>query len=167
MRFGGKAPRPCVRTLASPCRLPPGRPLPSARLVSFGGVIGTIGRSDTRPRLGAALWSALVPPPRRRPPRRSRSGLLGLEDGSSCVRRPATPVERRRLALRRRTCCLRPRERPRPPRPSPFRGSLPAPHTRSEEHTSELQSLAYLVCRLLLEKKKKREKKKVKLRHIE
>src|SRR5205823_12726647 len=29
---------------------------------------------------------------------------------------------------------------------------------RSEEHTSELQSLAYLVCRLLLEKKKKQNK---------
>src|SRR2546425_8543145 len=29
-----------------------------------------------------------------------------------------------------------------------------APRGRSEEHTSELQSLAYLVCRLLLEKKK-------------
>src|SRR2546423_10447596 len=29
------------------------------------------------------------------------------------------------------------------------------PEVRSEEHTSELQSLAYLVCRLLLEKKKK------------
>src|SRR2546425_1867505 len=28
-------------------------------------------------------------------------------------------------------------------------------YKRSEEHTSELQSLAYLVCRLLLEKKKK------------
>src|SRR5437762_9942874 len=28
-------------------------------------------------------------------------------------------------------------------------------HTRSEEHTSELQSPMYLVCRLLLEKKKK------------
>src|SRR5205823_14998189 len=28
---------------------------------------------------------------------------------------------------------------------------------RSEEHTSELQSLSYLVCRLLLEKKKKKE----------
>src|SRR3989441_9967810 len=28
------------------------------------------------------------------------------------------------------------------------------PQVRSEEHTSELQSLAYLVCRLLLEKKK-------------
>src|SRR2546425_3838699 len=30
------------------------------------------------------------------------------------------------------------------------------PNWRSEEHTSELQSLAYLVCRLLLEKKKKK-----------
>src|SRR5205823_14157563 len=30
----------------------------------------------------------------------------------------------------------------------------PAEVVRSEEHTSELQSLAYLVCRLLLEKKK-------------
>src|SRR2546425_4921748 len=29
-----------------------------------------------------------------------------------------------------------------------------AHEVRSEEHTSELQSLAYLVCRLLLEKKK-------------
>src|SRR3712207_7835550 len=35
-------------------------------------------------------------------------------------------------------------------------GSVPLPeHTRSEEHTSELQSRQYLVCRLLLEKKKK------------
>src|SRR5687767_15741516 len=33
---------------------------------------------------------------------------------------------------------------------------------RSEEHTSELQSLAYLVCRLLLEKEKKKKKKKQK-----
>src|SRR3712207_8549757 len=38
-----------------------------------------------------------------------------------------------------------------PPRPSV------AP-TRSEEHTSELQSRQYLVCRLLLEKKKKNKK---------
>src|SRR5205823_4133424 len=30
------------------------------------------------------------------------------------------------------------------------------PARRSEEHTSELQSLAYLVCRLLLEKKNKK-----------
>src|SRR5438045_5622137 len=31
---------------------------------------------------------------------------------------------------------------------------------RSEEHTSELQSLRHLVCRLLLEKKKKKKRKK-------
>src|SRR2546425_12460231 len=35
------------------------------------------------------------------------------------------------------------------------RQRLIEPERRSEEHTSELQSLAYLVCRLLLEKKKK------------
>src|SRR5205823_15010011 len=35
---------------------------------------------------------------------------------------------------------------------------------RSEEHTSELQSLAYLVCRLLLEKKKARIRKRTSLR---
>src|SRR3989441_4754379 len=35
------------------------------------------------------------------------------------------------------------------------RASAAAEVARSEEHTSELQSLAYLVCRLLLEKKKK------------
>src|SRR3712207_8779516 len=34
-------------------------------------------------------------------------------------------------------------------------GGVPLP--RSEEHTSELQSRQYLVCRLLLEKKKKRQ----------
>src|SRR2546425_8745566 len=33
-------------------------------------------------------------------------------------------------------------------------GDAPGRPERSEEHTSELQSLAYLVCRLLLEKKK-------------
>src|SRR3712207_7130612 len=31
--------------------------------------------------------------------------------------------------------------------------NLPVDHRRSEEHTSELQSRQYLVCRLLLEKK--------------
>src|SRR5258705_10278709 len=37
------------------------------------------------------------------------------------------------------------------PSPAPFRRVA----SRSEEHTSELQSLRHLVCRLLLEKKKK------------
>src|SRR3712207_8551105 len=39
-----------------------------------------------------------------------------------------------------------------------FRHSMPhylSPDVRSEEHTSELQSRQYLVCRLLLEKKKR------------
>src|SRR5258705_10029525 len=35
------------------------------------------------------------------------------------------------------------------------RGSRALHEARSEEHTSELQSLRHLVCRLLLEKKKK------------
>src|SRR5438445_10144872 len=39
------------------------------------------------------------------------------------------------------------------PRP---RAGIPAQAMRSEEHTSELQSRQYLVCRLLLEKKKKK-----------
>src|SRR2546425_1798775 len=49
-----------------------------------------------------------------------------------------------------------------PGRPAQLSGHPPLPvdlaarpDGRSEEHTSELQSLAYLVCRLLLEKKKK------------
>src|SRR2546425_4841553 len=37
--------------------------------------------------------------------------------------------------------------------PAAKRNQMPT-SPRSEEHTSELQSLAYLVCRLLLEKKK-------------
>src|SRR5438093_12259106 len=44
--------------------------------------------------------------------------------------------------------------------PAGIRGSIVEsrrPTYRSEEHTSELQSLTNLVCRLLLEKKKKRQ----------
>src|SRR2546422_7103957 len=37
--------------------------------------------------------------------------------------------------------------------------------TRSEEHTSELQSRLHLVCRLLLEKKKKKKEKKTNDEH--
>src|SRR3712207_6886330 len=40
------------------------------------------------------------------------------------------------------------------PAPSLLNGPQPVAH-RSEEHTSELQSRQYLVCRLLLEKKNK------------
>src|SRR2546423_11070735 len=56
-------------------------------------------------------------------------------------RRPRVPAARRRARARA---------------PGGGRGGRlrRAAGTRSEEHTSELQSLAYLVCRLLLEKKK-------------
>src|SRR2546429_10017826 len=46
-----------------------------------------------------------------------------------------------------------PEKRTPDPLPPPRRSA--AAHTRSEEHTSELQSRLHLVCRLLLEKKKK------------
>src|SRR2546425_2463321 len=39
--------------------------------------------------------------------------------------------------------------------PEPLDAAIIFAPVRSEEHTSELQSLAYLVCRLLLEKKKR------------
>src|SRR5215204_6882093 len=54
--------------------------------------------------------------------------------------------------------------RSRPARAWPgYRGTRPgAPARRSEEHTSELQSHSDLVCRLLLEKKKKKKIYKIK-----
>src|SRR2546426_9330341 len=45
---------------------------------------------------------------------------------------------------------------PQPPTHGPARRLSPRPPLRSEEHTSELQSPCNLVCRLLLEKKKKK-----------
>src|SRR5258708_32079803 len=45
---------------------------------------------------------------------------------------------------------------PHPRRPQVHLPPQPTRHPRSEEHTSELQSPDHLVCRLLLEKKKKK-----------
>src|SRR3712207_9200354 len=59
-------------------------------------------------------------------------------------------THRHRISPRRRRPA--PRRRPRPGGGG-LRGGEPAIR-RSEEHTSELQSRQYLVCRLLLEKKK-------------
>src|SRR6266404_6912348 len=72
--------------------------------------------------------------------------------GSSCAARPRRGAARCSDAFPRRPASSR--RRPRHP---------PSPAHRSEEHTSELQSLAYLVCRLLLEKKKKKKKKNNKI----
>src|SRR2546425_1021838 len=74
----------------------------------------------------------------------------------SSRRRVALPGHRllwRSQRSRSRARRLRSAKRQLPKRRIRLRGLLPLPR-RSEEHTSELQSLAYLVCRLLLEKKK-------------
>src|SRR3712207_9266277 len=64
---------------------------------------------------------------------------------------PYTTLFRSRPARGRRRARPGPR---RPPRSAGRRRRRRARCPRSEEHTSELQSRQYLVCRLLLEKKK-------------
>src|SRR3712207_8877337 len=94
----------------------------------------------------------------RRPPRSTlfpyttlfRSGTKVLTSGAA-VNKVAADFHQRS-----------PRPSPAPARACPGRAGLPSKHLldsfpkaqRSEEHTSELQSRQYLVCRLLLEKKK-------------
>src|SRR3712207_7712700 len=70
------------------------------------------------------------------PPASARSPYCVFEPGSSEVRVFRSPPSNLAVALRARPLCKT--------------DSTP----RSEEHTSELQSRQYLVCRLLLEKKK-------------
>src|SRR3712207_7760355 len=67
-----------------------------------------------------------------------------------CRKRGTSGSRRRRRCCRRRAAACRPRAPRRRGQPPSERGS----RSRSEEHTSELQSRQYLVCRLLLEKKK-------------
>src|SRR5258708_29735797 len=77
------------------------------------------------------------------------------------IRRPPRSTlfpTRRSSDLRRTTCC--PTSRACPARSAASTGRVTAAERagqalRSEEHTSELQSPDHLVCRLLLEKKKK------------
>src|SRR5256885_11220425 len=88
----------------------------------------------------------------RRPPRSTlfpyttlfRSHGLDVSDGRSDLSLGAEEADHRQL--RRELLRLQSRGE---------RGGNPKPADRSEEHTSELQSPCNLVCRLLLEKKKK------------
>src|SRR2546422_7041583 len=64
---------------------------------------------------------------------RRRRGVRGRQSGAPARREPGEPAE---------------------PSEQPARARC-----RSEEHTSELQSRLHLVCRLLLEKKKRKESK--------
>src|SRR3712207_9218041 len=67
----------------------------------------------------------------------------------------ALPICRRRTDQNSWAYRRMPISRNRSVMPSQSRNSRPPGiHVRSEEHTSELQSRQYLVCRLLLEKKK-------------
>src|SRR2546422_8197120 len=85
----------------------------------------------------------------RRPPRST------LFPYTTLFRSHAQPLERRRVHLARRLVSLRTVElEGRNRQAHREAGALPLPG-RSEEHTSELQSRLHLVCRLLLEKKKK------------
>src|SRR3712207_8557508 len=87
----------------------------------------TLSHSSRRARAGTSRGGYARPPCLSTTPRFCLRARARLASGSS-----------RGLAVRRR-------------RPPPTRAA------RSEEHTSELQSRQYLVCRLLLEKKKKRD----------
>src|SRR5690554_4007346 len=100
-----------------------------------------------------------APPPGTRPPApaagRSRSG------GATTARPPAPGrgVPPRAHGAVRDVGAGRapnPTDRAAAGRPPPCVGETPPRPPRSEEHTSELQSRPHLVCRLLLEKKKKK-----------
>src|SRR3712207_8745405 len=72
---------------------------------------------------------------------------LSLHDALPIWPGPLQPCEVRLLRVRHRTHAPAGGRRPVP-------GEVLHHGDRSEEHTSELQSRQYLVCRLLLEKKK-------------
>src|SRR2546427_7385614 len=83
----------------------------------------------------------------RRPPRSTLFPYTTLFRSPGAARRPSSAAEDRALPVRA--------QRSARARPALFRGLQHPGAWRSEEHTSELQSQSNLVCRLLLEKKKK------------
>src|SRR2546430_6675893 len=86
----------------------------------------------------------------RRPPRSTLfpyTTLFRSDDARLCGGRGAWPTSTSETRLARLTARGLPKRRSSPP--------LQIRRPRSEEHTSELQSQSNLVCRLLLEKKKR------------
>src|SRR5437762_7763598 len=81
-------------------------------------------------------------------PTRRSSDLSECTAATCCTSTTATA----RLPTRPRNTAST--SRATPPRPCSSTSTMTATWIRSEEHTSELQSPMYLVCRLLLEKKK-------------
>src|SRR2546422_8434097 len=94
----------------------------------------------------------------RRPPRSTLFPYTTLFRSRSPHKCQDGPQDRNRKRFpgRRETSEVSPPSRGRDGK-SPARDLNRHNHRRSEEHTSELQSRLHLVCRLLLEKKKKKE----------
>src|SRR2546425_3931831 len=103
----------------------------------------------------AALQSAIEDSRRRGAGRLSREDEQQLQDQvtDQFIQRILLEREYRRLGIQVSDDEIRQMARSTPP-PQILRQIM---EDRSEEHTSELQSLAYLVCRLLLEKKKNKQ----------
>src|SRR2546427_8452227 len=118
----------------------------------FRSVAGTPDRIAKAKRL---ITSSACGPSRCAP--RTRSALSSMTTLNiaqvSATRRLEYQSEVSRILTRTSTCCSRASDSV---RPTPASGGTV--NTRSEEHTSELQSQSNLVCRLLLEKKKKNNK---------
>src|SRR6266545_7345261 len=116
--------------------------------------------SIARARLAARRLRAASAPALLRAPRRDagRTGALGARAFRPPPARRHGPHDHRdRLRGRlRKPAPVQPHVPRRLPRVAQHAAGPAAKGRRSEEHTSELQSLAYLVCRLLLEKKKKK-----------
>src|SRR2546425_3074075 len=90
------------------------------------------------------------------PKRRLTRGRRSISAWNPPPSPPLAPTTRKGLVLSARRFGARPPELAGPgllAEPLEPVRQFRAPFSRSEEHTSELQSLAYLVCRLLLEKK--------------
>src|SRR3712207_7350301 len=92
----------------------------------------------------------------RRPPRSTLFPYTTLFRSTRFRVQHAPREQRRPEDLRRRRAVAPDQRLERRQRHQHLRGAV-GDDTRSEEHTSELQSRQYLVCRLLLEKKKKKE----------
>src|SRR3712207_8375429 len=86
----------------------------------------------------------------RQPPRSTLFPYTTLFRSPARRWRTASATSGRSSTSSTRACSARRGNSAATPRASPSGGTTP----RSEEHTSELQSRQYLVCRLLLEKKK-------------
>src|SRR3712207_6891790 len=92
----------------------------------------------------------------RRPPRSTLFPYTTLFRSARHRRRPrGQPEQPAGDRRRRRRDPQRDHRQPRRAVGAPRPPATPLRGRRSEEHTSELQSRQYLVCRLLLEKKKK------------